>query len=112
MSKILSAIFGFISKNPAFWISVIFVVFLSAFDFGQDLACWIFEEILTLITYILGALPINAGMFNPQQYVSSLPAEVVNVIVLIKMPQALGIIVAALVIRFALQLIPFVRLGS
>ncbi len=41
-----------------------------------------------------------------------IPPEAVNMLGLIKVPQAIAIIVAALVIRFTLQTIPFVRWGS
>ena len=50
--------------------------------------------------------------FDPQTYYSMIPPEVGQMLGAIGVTQAITIIVAALVIRFILQTVPFVRWGS
>ncbi|MNR68921.1 hypothetical protein D3C85_1938070 [compost metagenome] len=50
--------------------------------------------------------------FDPQTYFALIPPDVGNMLGVIGLTQSLAIIVAALVVRFLLQTIPFVRWGS
>lgn len=84
---------------------------LTIFDLFKELFFWIVDSIFALIIHILNGLGSFIN-FNPAQYISALPPEAVNFIGLIGLGQAVTIVSAALVIRFFLQLIPFVRLGS
>lgn len=84
-------------------------VFVDVWNVLTDLICWGFEGILSIA---IGALSAIAIPFNPQTYYSMIPPEVANMLGYIGVPQAIGIIVSGLVIRFFLQTIPFVRWGS
>jgi hypothetical protein len=108
----LMAILGFISSVPVWILSVILAIFLSLSDLGKDLLCFLLDEALTLVEYILNSVPADFTQFDPTQYFAGLPSELINAASYIHLPQALAIIVSALVVRFFLQLIPFVRLGS
>lgn len=78
----------------------------------KDLFFWAVDTVLSLVTGIVDALSFDLSGLNVQQYLGALGAEAVNILGLIGMGSALGMIVGALVIRFTLQLIPFTRLGS
>lgn len=105
-------LFSFFVGLPAWIISVLAVVFLSFFDFGKDFLCWIFENILDLVIYILNGFNFDFSSFGVSALFGSLPPDLVALMAYIKFPQAVGMIITALGIRVLLQLIPFVRLGS
>lgn len=108
----LMAILSFISSVPAWILAVVLAVFVSMSDLGKDLLCWVLDEAFTLVEYVLNSIPADFGQFDPTQYFAGLPPQLINAASYIHLPQALAIIVSALVVRFFLQLIPFVRLGS
>ncbi|MBV5292540.1 MAG: DUF2523 domain-containing protein [Curvibacter lanceolatus] len=80
-------------------------------DILKDWACWCLDQLLGLVEAALGAIDVSAfdGLGN---LTGMIPATVMQVLSAIGVGQALGMILAAIGIRFALQLIPFVRLGS
>ena len=84
-------------------------LFLDLWAMWTDLFCWVFEGILGIATAALDAIDIP---FNPQTYYSLVPPDVANMLGVIGITQAFTIIVGALVVRFILQTIPFVRWGS
>lgn len=91
------------------FLSVFKQIFVDMWNLVTDMFCWVLDSVLSLAASIVSAISIP---FDPGTYYSMIPAEMANVLGLIGIPQALSMIVAALVIRFLLQLIPFVRLGS
>lgn len=93
------------------WFSDMFVAFFVAlWDMQKDLACWLFETLFDLVISALESLDLSAlDGFNGW---GSLPSEMINILMLMGMHQAIGIVLAAGGIRLILQLIPFVRLGS
>lgn len=99
----------------ATWFGALFkAVFVALWLFGTDLFCWVFEALLVLLQGILNTLPgpDSFQLFNPAQYVNGLPSDLVNMIGLIRIGESLAIILAAILIKITLQLIPFTRLGS
>ena len=84
-------------------------LFLDAWNVITDLWCWVFDGLMSIAVSALQAI---AAPFDPQTYYSMIPADAANMLGYIGVPQALAMIVASLVIRFALQTIPFVRWGS
>lgn len=93
------------------WFSALFVsVFVSIWDLVKDGFSWLFEQILTVATSAIGAIDVS-GLPKLSTF-GSLPAEVMNILGLLGVAQAIAVIVTAIGIRFVLQLIPFVRLGS
>jgi len=94
------------------WFSDIFVaIFKSLWDMIKDAFCWILEQLLGIVTSALNSLDVS-GLSNYATSWSGLPSEILNVMGLLGFGTAAGIITAAVVIRFILQLIPFVRWGS
>lgn len=94
------------------WFGKLFVaVFVAAWDFATDVACWVFEGLLEITHTALSALDLSALDLALGAW-GGLPPEIINVMGLLGVGQASVVIVAAIGIRLALQLIPFTRLGS
>lgn len=87
-------------------------VLLSVWDMTIDLLCFIFEIIFSLVVSLVDGLGGVFSSFSLLQYLSVLPDDMINVMALIGINEVSSIIVSALIVRFVLQLIPFVRLGS
>lgn len=99
----------------ATWIGKLFVaVFASLWLLVTDLGCWMVESLLELVQVVLDGLPGPDGfsLFNPAQYIAGLPADLVNMIGLVRIGESFAIILAAILIKLTLQIIPFTRLGS
>jgi hypothetical protein len=85
-------------------------IFESIWEMLKDVFLWLFDELLTLLLSMISEIDLSGLGSIPA--ISGLPPEFLNMISLLGIPQDLALIVAALVIRFTLQLIPFTRLGS
>lgn len=104
-SALLAKIVGF-----AEWVLLLVKqVFVDAWNVVTDVLCWGLDQAMQLAASLLNTIDIP---FNPQTYFSMIPADAVQMMGYIGVTQSLAMIVAALVIRFALQTIPFVRWGS
>lgn len=86
-------------------------VITAIWDFCGDVIAFIFDKLLSFGVTALNAMDVSAISGQTGAW-GSIPAEVMNILGLIGLGQCFAIIAAALVIRFGLQLIPFVRLGS
>lgn len=93
------------------WFSGLFVaVFVALWDIFRDIFAWLFEQMLGVAVSAISTLDLSG--INANLNYGSIPANVMLVMSCIGLGQALAIIASALLIRFTLQLIPFVRLGS
>lgn len=86
-------------------------VFVSLWDMFKDGFCWFLETVMGIAVSMMNSFDTSAITSNLTAY-GSLPAETLNIISLLGGGEATAIIAAAIAIRFGLQLIPFVRLGS
>lgn len=86
-------------------------IFIAAWDFIKDGASWVFDELLKIVIGAVQSLDLS-GVAGAAGAWGGLPGEVVNVLGLLGIGDAVAIIVAAIGIRLVLQLIPFTRLGS
>lgn len=94
------------------WIGKLFVgVFESLWHMVTDMACWVLEQVMDIAVLAVGAIDVS-GLQSLGSWWSAVPAEVLNILGLIGFGYAMGIIVTAIGIRLALQLVPFTRLGS
>lgn len=104
-TSLLAKIAGF-----AGWLLNVFLqIFKDLWNLVTDMFCWVLDQALSLVSTIIDTITVP---FDPSTYYSMIPADTANMLGIIGVPQALGMIVSALIIRFTLQLIPFVRLGS
>jgi hypothetical protein len=94
------------------WIGELFVkVFTSLWDMVTDAFTWVFDSALGVVVSAIAAIPLGS-IPSLADYWGSLPSEMLNMIGLLGIDYGMGIIATALGVRLALQLIPFVRLGS
>lgn len=107
----INNLIDFFTSIPAWIFSLFKNLLLSLFDMLADLSAFIFDMLLTAVVEILALIPIPVTSFNADQYMVGLPAQVMGMFVAIRLPEAFGIIVIALGIRFLLGLIPLIRVG-
>jgi hypothetical protein len=106
-SAIIAKIVGFSE-----WIGRLFVaVFVAIWDFIRDAATWPFEQIMEIVQSAAESIDVS-GVSGSVGVWGQLPGEVLNVLGVLGVGTAIGIISAAILIRLGLQLIPFTRLGS
>ena len=84
---------------------------LTIFDVLKDVLYFVFDAILGLLVFILDTVGTAFNLVDISNWIN-FPPEVANMIGLIGLSQAMGLIMSAIVIRISLQLIPFTRLGS
>jgi len=78
---------------------------------SKDLFFWALEQVSDLALSAANQFDFSALDQYTQSW-SHLPAEILNVMGLMRIGECMTIIVTALGIRLLMQLIPFVRLGS
>lgn len=109
LGQFFSSLLAKFAKFAEWFISVFKQIFLDAWNMATDVVCWLFEGLLGIAVTALNS--INAP-FDPQTYYSLIPPETAQMMGAIGVTQSLTIVVGALVVRFTLQTIPFVRWGS
>lgn len=111
LQLILNKIIGW-----AGWLLSVFIqVFVDAWEFFTDGFVWVFDQVLALVVSIVDGASELPGFSEVQTgalTVGTLPGEMLNMLGLLGVGYALGIIASALTIRFLLGLIPFVRVGG
>lgn len=94
------------------WFGDLFIsIFVALWDIFKDVFCWVFDQSLSIVTTAVSAVDVSA-FAGLTASMGSIPASVSQVLSCIGVGTAFTAIAAALAIRFGLQLIPFVRLGS
>lgn len=86
-------------------------VFKALWDLLKDSACWVLDQALSLAVSTVQAFDVTPISSQLAAF-GQIPANVLEVCAALGLGTAFSIIGAAILIRFALQLIPFVRLGS
>lgn len=97
---------------PAWLFQLLKDLLSSLFDMIIDVFCFILDALFQGVIALLALIPLPAASFNANQYLAGAPAEFLNMMVSIRLPEAFAIIVTALGIRFLLGLIPVVRVGG
>lgn len=112
LDRLFEAIEAFIK-----WLSdLVTQVFVSLFTLLQDVVYFALATLLkfagNLIKTASDSLGITQLASTIASYWSMVPPEVQGILQAIGIPTAFAIIVTGIIIRFVLQLIPFIRLGS
>jgi hypothetical protein len=97
-----------------FWTALLDLVqkgFTSLLTMLKDVLLWVLDQLLSLVTTLLGAVDLSAITQNLGIF-QQIPTDTLNIMGLLGFGQCMVIIGGAIVIRILLQLIPFVRLGS
>ncbi|WP_240503609.1 MULTISPECIES: DUF2523 family protein [Pseudoalteromonas] len=87
-------------------------ILLTFYEMFRDLLYWLMESFLDLTIVILNGLGSLFDGLDVSSYINSIPPSAAYFASASGLGQATGMIISALTIRFLLQLIPFVRLGS
>lgn len=93
-------------------IDFLYKCLLSIFEFFKDLIWFFLDGLMAGATGLLDLTSDAFTALNPLQYISLIPAEVQGFLNLIGFNDCMSILIGAILIRFTLQLIPFVRWGS
>lgn len=83
---------------------------LTLFDLLKDAFIWIFKSVVDLAIDFFNQITDGAS-WDLSQYITALPPEVTQVMGALGLGNAMGIIASALLIRFLMGLVPFIRLG-
>lgn len=102
----------YIEKIFQAWIDFYFRIWLSLMDFLKDFFWWIIDNVFAVGIQMLNEMDFDLSALNPAQYINAIPPGVVYFMNQCGFNECMVIIVSALIIRFGLQLIPFVRWGS
>lgn len=94
------------------FIDFIYRIFLSVVDFLRDFLFFVLDTLFSIVVFFLDSLLDLFQGLNPLQYFSAIPPETQYYMQICGFNDAISMIVTSLIIRFFLQLIPFVRLGS
>jgi len=109
LGKFFTSLLGKLSALADWLLAVFKQIFVDVWAMVTDVACWFVEGSLGVAASALSAIDTP---FNPQTYYGMIPAEAGQVLGLVGITQGVTIIVSALLVRFVLQTIPFVRWGS
>ncbi|ABM32978.1 DUF2523 family protein [Paracidovorax citrulli] len=111
MGQFFTALFSKIAAVVE-WFGKLFVsIFVALWDLVRDAFCWPFDQVTDIAVSAVSSVDLT-GLSEHVGAWSTLPAEIINILGLLGVGTAASIIVAAIIIRIGLQLIPFVRLGS
>lgn len=111
MGSMFSTLFAKISAVVA-WFSGLFVaIFVALWDLLKDAFSWVFDQIVTVALSAVNAVDVSA-LQGLSIAPASFSAQVLEVFRALGLGECLGFVAAAIAVRFALQLIPFTRLGS
>ena len=111
MGAAITMVLGKIVGLAAFIGKLAVAAFVAFWLLSTDLGCWFVEQLLSFAVEMISEIDVSEFQQATAAW-GSLPAEVLNVLGLLKAGWAASSSVAAIGIRLALQLIPGVRLGS
>jgi hypothetical protein len=104
---------GWVTDVLQWLLDLVSSVIQTLWDMVSDVLWLVVDLLMGAAVTVIGLLDLSGlSEFVPSSYLAALPAEMLQVLGLIRVGEALGIVVTAIVIRIILQLIPFVRLGS
>jgi len=90
----------------------LYMLVLTVFDFLNDFFFWILDELFAAAISFLDLTSSALTGLNPLQYIDAIPNETKSMMAMTGFNEIMAILVIAMITRFTLQLIPFVRWGS
>lgn len=94
------------------FVDFFYSIVISLVEMLKDLFFWLYETVTDALLVLVNSLSDIFEIFDITSYLSALPADTINIMGLIGIDTISSMIVSCLLVRFILQLIPFVRLGS
>lgn len=111
MGNLFTQLFAKITAVIGWVVDLFLAAFTALYALFKDAFSWVFDSVLGVAVTAISSLDVS-GITPYVSGAGNLPVQILNILSLLGVAQAVSIITAALVIRMALQLIPFVRLGS
>lgn len=108
----MSALLDWLVDTWNDFVDFLYQIILSLLDMLKDLFIWIVEQLMTVAKLAIDGLGSLLGGLDIASYFSAIPPETGYYLNALGVSQGMAMIATALTIRFLLQLIPFVRLGS
>lgn len=105
-------LFGWLQAFVGWLLSLVEKLVTTLVTMFQDLSAWLLDQLLGVAQAAITAMGDPMSGYDPSSWWAQVPPDIVNYAILFGLHDALAIVVGALIIRFGLQLIPFVRLGS
>lgn len=102
----------YVSRFGEWLLSLVKLVLKTLWDMVDDLLCWLVDVVFSIADATFTGLGMPNLAEEMAKAMSGLPPEVLGLFGAVGLDYAFGIVVLAYVVRFVLQLIPFVRLGS
>lgn len=87
-------------------------IIMTFFDLLKDLFFWGIDSVLGFVISIIDGMSYLFSTIDVVSLINGLPPETKQVLALTGISEAMSMVVACILIRVFLQLIPFVRLGS
>lgn len=111
MGGFFTQLFGLISSALGWFADLFVAAFVALLAVFKDAFSWLLDSLLGVAVTAINGVDVS-GITQYTSGARNLPGEILNVLSLLGVGEAVTIIAAALLIRMTLQLIPFVRLGS
>lgn len=111
MGALFTSLFAKLTKIVEWVLALVKQLSKDAWEMVTDVPAWCFDQVLGVVVEMVGALDLS-GLDQYQNTWTSLPAELANAAAYLGIMEAGVIIATAIMIRLALQLVPFTRLGS
>ena len=109
---VLNTVLSWIGSIPDWFFTLVKDLVATLFDMLGDLFAFVLDQLFQGIIAIIALIPVPTTTFNANQYLAGAPSEFIGMLIAIRIPEAFGIIVVALGIRFLLGLIPVIRVGG
>lgn len=87
-------------------------IVLSIFDMLKDFFIWIMETLMDGVILLIEGISGLLDGLSVAGHFGALPPETASMMSQLGLTEAMGMIITSLTVRFLLQLIPLVRLGS
>lgn len=98
-----------ISDFAAWLLQLVVQLVLAFYDMQTDVACWIFDQVLTVVDSVIASADIGALQdYNLASYLGAFPSDLLNILGLIGVSDCVAIITAAVITRTILRFIPFI----
>ncbi|AAL49742.1 TPA: DUF2523 domain-containing protein [Vibrio cholerae] len=93
-------------------IEFLYRLLITLIDMLKDVFLWLIDGVLSAVNLLLEKALSLIEPMDVSSYLTGIPSGAAWVISAIGIPQCLGMIMSAIIVRILLQLVPFTRLGS
>ena len=95
-------------RSMLFAISLTLAIFGALWFFGTDLATWVIENLVSVVSHFMGKLGVDLPSLDFDSYIAQL-GDYSNIVGYLGFGQCLQIIISALITRLIINSIPFLK---